>query len=497
MAGARPLVRAAGRPGAGAARDEGRGRPAGLLGGNRGRPRRHPRRPRQRRGQGAGAAGPTGARARRAARAGHALGDLGFDRRPRPGEAGRRALGAGPPRVRRSTRTTASGCSPRRRRTARRCSGSAPSAAGSHATSAAAGARCASRTGCRPTRWWRCSRPRQPATARSGSERAAAASPRWRTGTWCGPGTAARSFASDDALALAELRLPGRPPRAVGRHALRRGAARSRRAVPRLVAARSRHDALRPGRHRAVDRPGQRRPHLPRDAARRRAADAGEPPGRGSGRPHERALRRRRRPAERDGQLGADARLEGAHLDPDHRRHRAARPRARGQLRRSEGAAHDRARAGDRERAPDPERHGAAVRRARRPVRVRPAHPAARGGRALPHAARGLRRGALGLGRSVPEDLHQPAGARVRVPRRGARRDRAALGAGRADLLGPAQPVAASVGDRARGGAGRGARDALPARARAGAAQAGRGASRRSSRSARISCPRRTRGSRS
>ena len=496
VAGARPLVRAAGRPGAGAARDEGRGRPAGLLGGNRRRPRRDPRRPRQRRGQGAGAAGPTGGGARRAARAGPHPGDLGFDRGPRPGEAGRRALGAGP---------HASGVRRGPRRLAARLDGPGRrgGALGRHRPQRARALRAralerAAHQGRAPVRpGGRAARDhdsRQPyALGRNARRRSRRGGGRAR-GADLGPQLGARFRRRAGARRAAPSR---KPPRAVGRHALRRGAARSRRAVPRLVAARSRHDALRPGRHGAVDRPGQRGPHLPRDAARRRAADAGGPPGRGSGRPHERALRRRRRPAERDGQLGADARLEGAHLDPDHRRHRAARPRARGHLRRSEGAADDRARAGDRERAPDPARHGAAVRRARRAVRVRPAHAAARGGRALPHAARGLRRGALGLGRSVPEDLHQPAGARVRVPRRGARRDRAPLGAGRAGLLRGAQPVAASVGDRARGGAGRGGRDALPARARAGAPQAGRGARGARRRSARISCPRRTSGSRS
>ena len=59
-------------------------------------------------------------------------------------------------------------------------------------------------------------------------------------------------------------------------------------------------------------------------------------------------------------------------------------------------------------------------------VRVRAAH--ARGARGPCATARSswATTRALGLGRGVPEGLHQPAGARLRLPRRGARRDRAA-----------------------------------------------------------------------
>ena len=332
VAGARPLLGTAGRPGAGPAGDEGRRRAARLLGGNRGRPRRDPRRPGEHRGRGPGASGPAGAGARRAARARPAAGALGLDRRPRPGEARRGALGPGrrAARVHRRPRRVAAGLDGARRggRAVGRDRAQRPGALRARTLDGAADE---GRPPVGPRGGAARDRDRRQANALGGHARRRTGRGGGRpSGADLGPQLGAGSRRRADARGAA----PRRAPRAVGGHALRRDAPRSRRALPGLVAARGRNDPLRTGRHRGVDRPGPRGAHLPGDPARRRAAHSRRPPRRGCRRPDERALRHCRRPAERDLQLGTARRLEGSRVDPDHGRHRPARPPARGRLRR-------------------------------------------------------------------------------------------------------------------------------------------------------------------
>ena len=491
MAGPRSLLGPARRPGARPARDEGRERAAGALGRDRERPRRDPRLTPERRGLRPGPAGAAGAGARRAARAGTPCRAVGVDRGSGPGAPEGRPLGAGgrAAGVQRRPRCTALVEGARRHPGA--VGGNRAQRPRAHAARALVRADETRRPSLGPRGF--------PAGDRDPRHADAVGGHAWRgprrgrgrpRGAYLGPHVGAAERRRDGSR-----RAEGRrgPPRALGRHAHGGGAARSRRGLSELVPARGGPDAFRTRGHGALDRRGSFRTDLPRHPARRRATDTA--PGAGRRGVRERALRRGRRPAERHRELDTAPRLEGTDLDRHHRRHRAPRPRPRGGLCRAKGPAADRAGAGHEHRAPDRERRDAPVRRPRRAVRIRPAHPAPGRRRALSHPAGRLRLGRLGVGRGNPEGLHQPARARLPVPRRGPRRRGAALGAGRARVLGRAQPMAPAVGHRAAGpGAGR-AREPARARARARAAAAGRRGSRRWSPSGRASSRMRTPGS--
>ena len=467
---ARPLLGSSDRPGARFSRDSRAGRPAGLLGGHRERARGDPRQPADDRGRGRGSARTAGARRGRAARARPRARDLGVRGGPRAGAPRRRALAARrrSASFHRGPRGLAAGHERggRRGRALGRHRAQRPRANGARALD---GAHHERRPALEPRRRAardRGGRPPQPVgrharrrhRAARGRPRGRVVEPRLR------PAERRRDVAGGGA---AGRRTAG----GLGGHAGRRRAAQRRR-KRRVGAARPGLGAAAAQRDGALGRPGQGGSRLPWHAARRRAAERA-PTFRG-GRVRRRGVRARRRPAERDSQLGPAPRLARPHLDRNDRRRRAVRPLARGHVQGAARAAGAGERAGRQRRTRAGAGRLARAPGARPQLRVRAAHAAPRRRGALPHAAARLRRRALAMVGGAPEELHQPARGPLPLPGRGAR-GRARLGARRARLHAAGPDVAAAVGDRARGAGrdGRGRRAAALPRARAAPARRG------------------------